>query len=215
MKALPVAVLLAVGALAAQQSGPRVRVRAPEPLVVSLDGREPRFTAAADGVALDLDGDGLVERRAWLAPDANAGVVVIDENGNGRIDGAWEIPGSGRSGPPNGFQYLLALDGFMNDEDAGTGRRTGVPNGRLDRDDWLFAHLLVWTDLNRNGVSEEAELQSLGYAGYQSIDLNPQPIALDDGKGNLIVSRSTGVHGEPASQQVWPVVTVRLAAQSR
>ncbi|MEZ0172021.1 calcium-binding protein [Microvirga sp. TS319] len=87
-------------------------------------------------------------------PREDPGLLVIDDNANGRVDGAVELFGSATQ---DGFAVLETLDG----------NRDGV----IDAQDAAFAKLRVWRDLNRNGALDEGELQTLAQAGIAAISL--------------------------------------------
>jgi hypothetical protein len=181
-----------------------------EPLVISLDGSEPEFTTQVGGVAFDLDADGIPEQISWTIPVRAHAFVVMDLDRNGRIDSGRELIG-GASGPPNGFTYLRAYDGFRTAAELKNPRLRGPKDLTLDRSDVLFERLILWMDANHDGVSQEAELQSASYAGLDRIDLQSGIILRTDGRGNVIVERSL-VSRRPGNgaSALAPVVTVRL-----
>ena len=137
------------------------------------------MTTLQDGVKFDLDGDRRAEQTAWTAPGADDAFLVIDENKNGRIDNGNEVLGGGTMGPP-GFVELSAYDAY-DAEQAGQ-----APDFGLTPRDPLFKTLLLWTDTNHNGVAEEDELQSLGYAGTSLIALGWKGVHMPDTRGNVI-----------------------------
>ena len=91
--------------------------------------------------------------------DSNYASLAIDRNGNGQIDNGSELFGNhspiygGESDvtAANGFEVLKFLDSPA----TGAAR---VPDGRLDMNDPVFERLLLWRDLNHNGISEPGEL---------------------------------------------------------
>jgi hypothetical protein len=75
------------------------------------------------------------------------------------------------------------------------------PDDVIDIRDTIFSRLILWTDSDHNGLSEESELQSVGYAGIQSIGLDASRVAAQDEHGNTIVAKSQAIrtfHDGPA-----------------
>ncbi len=113
-----------------------------DPLVVQL-GDQP-LTLARDRYRFDLNLDGLADALPGLNPQA--AYLVLDQNGNGRVDDGRELfgPASGR-----GFSELAALD------------ENG--DGLVNRQDSQFARLQLW--------NPASGLQSLQQAGIESLSL--------------------------------------------
>ena len=127
-------------------------------------------------VAFDADGTGLPTRWTWL--NDNAGWLVYDEAGTGRIRSATQLFGNVTFMMfwRNGYEALATLD------DDGDGVIAG---GEM-------RHLAIWRDVNRNGVSDAGEVRSL--ASYDISELrcaattnaagvifSPQGVVLTDG----------------------------------
>ena len=129
------------------------------PLVLDLDGDGIRLSNVDDGVAFDLLGTGDKVRSAWT--DGRDGLLALDRNGNGAIDGAAELFGNATSGAvyPDGFAALTELD--------------ANGDGSLDARDAAFDHLVVWIDRNRDGVSAPMELSTLREAGVRRLSVAP------------------------------------------
>ena len=84
-----------------------------DPLSLDLDGDGLETTAAhTAGVLFDHDGDGIAHGSGWIAADD--GLLVLDRNGNGRIDTSAELFGDHtdtRAGRAlNGFAPRIELD---------------------------------------------------------------------------------------------------------
>jgi len=129
-----------------------------------------KLTSAAEGVRFDLDADGRAEQTAWTAPGDRLAFLAFDRNNNGTIDNGTELFG-GRTvaGKNNGFEALIAL--------------SGSTQGFLDTDDALYHQLLLWVDVNHNGVSEPEELSPFE-AQYARIGLGWSLHNRRDGFGN-------------------------------
>ena len=139
-----------------------------DPLVLDLDGDGIELTSIEDSNAFfDLDGDGFAERTAFVAPDD--GLLAIDRNENGRIDDISELFGSAAE---TGYEELAESDSNS--------------DGRIDAQDADFESLLVFQDVNGNGVSDAGELRSLSEAGITSISLDTTAVG-EIVNGNVLV----------------------------
>jgi len=124
-----------------------------DPLVLDLDGDGVELSSLSDSsVHFDYDRDGFAEKTGWVTADD--GILVRDANSNGTVDGASELFGS-----PNqdGFAVLETMD------------TNG--DGRIDARDVGFEQLLVWQDLDQDGVSDPGELKTLDEVGINSISV--------------------------------------------
>lgn len=76
-----------------------------DPLVLDLDGDGIELTTLAGSAAhFDYGQDGFAERTGWVSPDD--GILVIDDNANGTVDGAAGLFGSPTQ---DGFEVLSPL----------------------------------------------------------------------------------------------------------
>ncbi|WP_159588743.1 calcium-binding protein [Hydrogenophaga sp. BPS33] len=137
-----------------QQSG--------SPIILDLDGdgiEISRFNGGA--ITFDHDANGIRTGTAWAAADD--GLLVLDRDGNGRIDSGRELFGD---------NTLLANGKRAADGYAALRELDGNADGVLDGGDAAFARLRVWRDLDQDGLSDEGELFSLGEMGLSQIGLN-------------------------------------------
>jgi hypothetical protein len=121
------------------------------PLRDGLRAREVENLSAS--VAFDADGTGLKKNWTWIAKDA--GWLVYDPRGEGKITSALQMFGSVTFWMfwENGYQALAALD------DDGDGALRGDE----------LRGLAIWQDLNANGVSEPGEVKPLAEWGVTAI----------------------------------------------
>jgi len=147
--------------------------------VINLDGKGFRFTSLEEGVRFDIDADGELERLAWTAPNGRDAFLVLDRNGNGRIDDGAELFGGATPQPaseePNGFATLAVFD-----EAASGGNGDGV----ISVSDAVYERLGLWIDSNHDAVSQPYEVTPLSSEGIQAIDLTPVVSQRRDRHGN-------------------------------
>lgn len=134
------------------------------PIVLDLNGNgvadvtTPDYTGdrgafvARGAVRFDISGQGEALRFEWLKPHAD-GLLVLDANGNGRVDSATELFGDA-DGFADGYAKLALLD--RNGDRALSGAE--------------LSRLSVWVD-DGDGVCESGELTSVEKAGITRIDV--------------------------------------------
>ncbi|WP_232831085.1 calcium-binding protein, partial [Peristeroidobacter agariperforans] len=132
-----------------------------DPLAMDLDGDGAiRTLPRTHGVHFDLDNSGFAESTSWV--HATDGLLVLDRNDNGYIDGGAELFGTetllaNGQYAENGYEALAEFD---TDGD-----------GTISASDSIFAELRVWQDANSNGVAESGELLALSDLGISSIQV--------------------------------------------
>jgi hypothetical protein len=107
----------------------------------------------------DYNGNGYAIQTGWISPWC--GFLVMDHNGNGTIDDGSELFTeytllSNGERARNGYEALGDLD----------------TNGdlKIDANDAAYSKLMVWQDVNGDGLSESWELHTLSYYGIASIN---------------------------------------------
>lgn len=146
-----------------------------DPLVVNFGGTAAQLAGhAGQRFRFDLDGDGKSELLPLFA--SGSGYLVLDLNGNDRIDSGRELfgPGSG-----NGFAELARLD--------------GDGNGWIDANDAGFDRLSVWTPA-ADGAGALRSLADLGI-GALGLAHAATPFALrGTDNSDLGLVKSTGLY---------------------
>jgi hypothetical protein len=142
------------------------------PLVLDLDGNGIQTLALNQTyIHFDHDNNDFFEQTGWVG--ANDGLLILDLNGNGYVDGGAELFGN-HTRLDDG---QLAADGFtalaMYDSNA---------DQRIDHLDAIWTRLRVWRDQNSNAQTEPGEWLSmadlqvkalnLGYSIHDVIDAN-------------------------------------------
>ena len=121
-----------------------------DPLVVDLNHNGFDLHSVENGVYFDLDNNGTKEKTSWV--DKQDGFLVMDQNGNGKIDSGAELFGE-KVLLKNGQYSDGAIDILSEFDENG--------DGIIDDKDSVFDKLMIWQDVNHNGISEEGELKTL------------------------------------------------------
>lgn len=131
------------------------------PLVLDLDGDGLDVIGLENSrAAMDIDLDGVRDHIGWIGPQD--GLLVLDKNGNGRVDNRTELFGDKGNENPDGFSNLGTYDE----------NKDGVINSA----DAVYARLLVWRDADGDSVAAKGELVSLSDAGVDSISLKASEV---------------------------------------
>ena len=113
-------------------------------------------------------------RLAWTAAGTAMAFLALDRNHNTVIDDGSELFGNatpiGDRAAANGFEALAQYD--VNED------------GIIDANDSAWASLLLWTDLNHDGVSQASEIMSLDASTVSVIGLDYHWTGRRDSSGN-------------------------------
>lgn len=159
-----------------------------DPLIIDLDGDGVETLGLWDeSIYFDVDGDLFAERTGWLKGDD--GFLVLDANGNGRIDDVSEMFGGvGVSG----FEELATLD---SDGD-----------GKITMADALWSELQVWQDYDRDGVTDAGELKTLDELGIVSLDVNPTAFDATTSQGARLTGYGDVVFADGARRTMFDAI---------
>lgn len=133
------------------------------PIVFNFDDDEYHLTGANAPVWFDIMATGKLSHIGWTAADADEAFLWLDRNNNGRVDDGSELFGTAtRLGngklATNGFEALKEFDSNH--------------DGIIDSRDEVWPHLLLWRDLNHDGVSQPYEIEPLSKSRVVAISLD-------------------------------------------
>lgn len=158
------------------------------PILIDVAGNNFNLSDAQNGVFFDLNGDGSKEKWSWTSSGSDDVFLVLDRNRNGIIDNGTELFGNFTPQNPtipvqdrNGFHALAEFD---NRNSGGNG------DGKISRQDRVFADLRLWQDFNHNGLSEPNEIMTLDELDVRTIDLDFKISRRKDRYGNLFKYRA-------------------------
>ncbi|HEV7747005.1 MAG TPA: hypothetical protein VGO56_18555 [Pyrinomonadaceae bacterium] len=176
------------------------------PIIVDVDGSGFRMSSAANGVWFDFFDAGSRMKISWTARNSTNAFLVLDRNGNGRIENGKELFGNLTPQPSspdaNGFLALAEYD-----KPANGGNRDGV----INRHDAIFDSLRLWQDVNHNGSSESSELRTLSQIGLKTLELDYKESRRTDQYGNQFRYRAKVKDTRDAQlgRWAWDVFLVR------
>jgi Bacterial Ig domain len=148
------------------------------PLVIDLNGDGINLTTADDGVWFDINGDGVKDKTGWVKSDD--GLLVLDKNQNGTIDGQSELFGGNNI---DGFSVLSQYDENQ--------------DGVIDSKDAVWKDLKVWQDANQDGLTQDGELLSMDSLDFSSISLDAKATDYEiSGNGISAESSVTTANGD-------------------
>lgn len=153
-----------------------------EPLIIDLGQDGIHLGAPGIGIEFDFFGDGSKVATQWVAPYGNEAFLALDANQNGQIDNGSELFGRGiligsDTRARHGFEELAQYDIIFNG---------GNFDGVIDQQDAVWQKLLLWNDLNADGISTPDELTPLHQSDITELQLNAKENARLDPAGNAL-----------------------------
>jgi hypothetical protein len=137
------------------------------PILIETGSGGFSLTGLANGVTFDLTGHGIPSQVAWTRAGGDDAWLVLDRNGNGRIDDATELFGDRTDQPPSAEPHgFLALAVFDDPAHGGDG------DGVISAADSVFSDLRLWLDHDKDGLTDLGELVPLASADIAAIELD-------------------------------------------
>lgn len=169
------------------------------PIIVDVDGSGYGLSDLANGVDFDLNADGFAERRPWTVAASTNAFLALDRNRNGVIDNGRELfgnftPLADGTNAPNGWAALAEFD-----------RQSlgGNGDGVIDQRDAIYSVLLLWQDLNHDGISQPLELHSLASFGIETISIDYKSEMRRDRWGNLFRFKAMVIGHDPVTGRAY------------
>ncbi len=174
------------------------------PIIVNLEKGDYRLTGSNAPVLFDMSGNGHPRPMGWTAAGADEAFLWLDRNHNGKVTSGDELFGNFtplQNGQlaKNGFEALRELD------------TNG--DGVIDERDPIWSRLMLWRDLNHNGISEPNEIQPISGSAVTSIDLHDHWSGRHDVSGNLFKYESlVSITDSSGHAQKRPVYDIFFAS---
>ncbi|MEW6351668.1 MAG: hypothetical protein AB1646_21680 [Thermodesulfobacteriota bacterium] len=155
-----------------------VEAKLRDPLVLDLTGSGIQTYGADSGTYFDFNNSGFAERSGWVSPEA--GLLMLDMNGNGQLDNGTELFGNFMILPDgrlaqSGFQALAYYDANH--------------DGQIDANDPIWSQLKVFANsqsrLFTAGI--DGELYTPDELGIGSINLASTEVNTTDDSGNTVL----------------------------
>lgn len=144
------------------------------PIIINMGNGPYQLSGSNQPVSFDIDANGTLNRISWTAAGAPMAFLALDRNSNGTIDSGAELFGNHTPLPggvaANGFDALAQYDGNADDV--------------IDAGDPIWSSLLLWTDLNHDGISQASELALLSASAVTAIGLDYHWTGRRDQSGN-------------------------------
>ncbi len=155
------------------------------PIIINIDGLGWDLTTAQNGVQFNFFGNGPIQM-AWTAAGSQNAFLALPRDG--AVDNGADLFGNVTPQPvcaPNVCNGFLALGVYDQPANGGNG------NGIIDPGDAIWSQLLLWFDLNHDGIAEPNELITLSQWNQQNpamavtgFDLHYQTTNYVDPSGN-------------------------------
>jgi hypothetical protein len=145
-------------------------------------------------VRFNLDGKG-IRQWSWTSRGSNEAFVALDRDGDGYITSGRELFGNITDQPvseePNGFAALALFDenkdGWINANDVN-----------------IWSKLLLWVDLNHDGISQRLELKPVKGSKVEGIGLDHKISKRSDRHGNNFRFKAP-LEGQGLPPSVWDI----------
>lgn len=176
------------------------------PIIINLENGGYRLTGGNAPVLFDMAGNGHPRPMGWTAAGADEAFLWLDRNDDLTVNSGAELFGNftplqNSQLARNGFEVLREFDTNS--------------DGVIDERDSIWSELMLWRDLNHNGISEQSEILPIDESSVTSIDLDYHWTGRHDASGNLfkyecLVSIKNGSGHGVHKQPVYDIFFVPL-----
>lgn len=175
-----------------------------EPLVIDLGQDGIHLGQSGSGIYYDFFGDNVLRPAQWVAKDGNDAFLALDKNQNGKIDNGAELFGRGwlvnsSQRAQHGFEELAQYDQIA---------LGGNQDGLISDKDNIWSALVLWLDINADGVSTPNEIQSLSSNDINELPINPKENARRDSAGNHLRFWAWAYSNDKKANQKYKMVDV-------
>jgi hypothetical protein len=145
------------------------------PIIINFENGDYRLTGANSPVRFAMNPQREPVLMGWTEPGADEAFLWLDRNHSGSVTSGAELFGNFtplQNGhlAKNGFEALAEYD--ANHDDI------------IDDQDPIWPQLVLWRDLNHNGISEPSEITPLDTSDVTAIDLHDHWAGRHDQWGN-------------------------------
>lgn len=153
------------------------------PILIDMGQNEIHLGPQGVYVNFDLDGDGFPESIQWVAVDGDETFLALNLNANGVVDDGAELFGSATWLASEGG---LADNGFVGLAQWDEPSQGGNGDGLISEEDSIWNQLLLWNDINADGISTENEISLVQDSGLDSLEITPKENKRRDSAGNWL-----------------------------
>jgi uncharacterized repeat protein (TIGR02543 family) len=146
------------------------------PIIINFENGGYRLSGRSAPVLFDMVGNGNPRPMGWTVAGADEAFLWLDRNHDGVVNNGAELFGNftrlqNGTLARNGFEALRDLD--------------SNGDGIIDERDPVWPRLMLWRDLNHNGISDSNEIEPVAGSSVTSIDLHDHWTGRHDTSGNL------------------------------
>ena len=160
-------------------------------------------------VSFDVNADGFPDTVQWVRPGGDDAFLALDRNRNGVVDNGSELFGVGTPL----FEGGNALNGFVGLAQYDQPLLGGNDDGVISRADAIWPELMLWIDVNADGIATSEEMRRPESLGLTSFGIVPKVRRFKDAAGNSLPYWAwAGATGRPARAVMVDVYFLQLDA---
>jgi hypothetical protein len=178
------------------------------PIIIDISGNGFILTGLDNPVSFDVGGEGHPWSITWTVPNSDDAFLILDRNGNGRVDNGTELFGNYTAQPeplPHNRNGFIALAEYDKATNGGNG------DGFINSGDAIFSSLRLWQDSNHNAISEPNEMHLLSSLNVSAFKLDYKESKRSDEFGNRFRYRAKvyDARGASVGRWAWDVFFVK------